>query len=202
MAFCGTHIYERVRTQLACVPVCAMHEARALSSTLTALPNPASLPAPSLRWRCPVACVNNQGLRLLQTPAAPSPTSLLRSSTSRCSPRPPLWELPTASPRRPLCRSLLMSRLSHTHQGQHGKWTTQWTTLCCPLPVLPFLAGADRMGMMSLSSLAASTLICGSLPRSLPPLFCSGGGAKWQVPMPMAHRLEIKRLRYHHCAFI
>ena len=138
----------------ACVYACAMYAARALSSTLTTSLNPASLAPPSLRWRCQVACVNNQGLRLLQTSAAPSPTSLLRSSTSRCSPRPPLWELPTASPRRPLCRSLLMSRLSHTHQGQHGKWTTQWTTLCCPFPVLPFLAGVDRMGMMLLSSLA------------------------------------------------
>ena len=92
----------------ACVYACAMYAARALSSTLTTSLNPASLAPPSLRWRCQVACVNNQGLRLRQTQAVPSPTSLLRSSTSSCSPRPLLCNLETASPRlnrRPVCRS-------------------------------------------------------------------------------------------------
>ena len=72
------------------------------------LPPPFSPSPILLRWRCQVACVNNQGLRLRQTQAVPSPTSLLRSSTSSCSPRPLLCNLKTASPRlnrRPVCRS-------------------------------------------------------------------------------------------------
>ena len=72
-----------------------------------------SSPVP-FRWRCQATRINSQGLRVPRTEAAPSPTSPVRSSTTRHSPRPPPTITSSTYSRLPRCRCCPCPRVSQT----------------------------------------------------------------------------------------